>query len=75
MSICFRGIWGASWGPLLAPFYDFPLILGIEMGDGFQFHVLGDPGMEATLECRGCMCYKHSQNHGSAKVSPSPLIH
>ena len=29
------------------------------MGDSFQVHVFGDPGMEIMLECIGCTCYKH----------------
>ena len=31
------------------------------MGDRFQVHVLGDPGMEMMSESGGCMCYKHSK--------------
>ena len=27
------------------------------MGDRFQVHVFGDPGMEMMPECNGCMCY------------------
>ena len=31
------------------------------MGDRFQVHVLGDPGMEMMSESGGCMCYKQSK--------------
>ena len=62
--IDFRVILGVSWDPLLAPFCDFSVILGARMGDCFQVHVFGDPGMEMMPECRGCMCYNHSKNNG-----------
>jgi len=29
------------------------------VGDGFQVHVFGDPGMEMMPECSGRMCYRH----------------
>ena len=32
------------------------------MGDSFQVHVFGDPGMEMMLECDGCMCINHRKN-------------
>ena len=31
------------------------------MGDSFQVHVFGDPGMEMMPECSGCMCLNHSK--------------
>ena len=31
------------------------------MGDSFQVHVFGDPGMEMMPECNGCMCYKQKK--------------
>jgi len=39
------------------------------MGDGFQVHVFGDPGMEMMPECSGCMCYIHSKNNGFGEIS------
>jgi hypothetical protein len=45
------------------------------MGDRFQVHVLGDPGMEMMSESGGCMCYKHSKNNGFSDISLFPLIH
>jgi len=33
------------------------------VGDGFQVHVFGDPGMEVMPECSVCMCYKHHKTH------------
>ena len=44
--IDFKVILGVSWGPLWAPFCDLSVILGAKMGDSFQVHVFGDPGME-----------------------------
>ena len=34
------------------------------MGDSFQVHVFGDPGMEMMPECSGCMCLNHHKKHG-----------
>ena len=45
------------------------------MGDRFQVHVLGDPGMEMMSESGGCMCYKHfKKNHDFSVISLFPLI-
>ena len=60
----FRIIWGVPWESLWAPFCDFSVTLGAKMGDCFQVHVFGDPGMEMMPECRGCMCHNHSKNNG-----------
>ena len=53
---------GVSWDPLWRHVCDFSLIWGAKVGDGFQVHVLGDPGMEMMPECSVCMCYKHGKN-------------
>ena len=29
------------------------------MGDSFQVHVFGDPGIEIMPQCNACMCYNH----------------
>ena len=42
---------GLPWDPLWAPFCDFSVIWGAKMGDCFQVHVFGDPGMEMMPEC------------------------
>ena len=57
-------LWGVSWDPPWRHFCDFSLIWGAKVGDGFQVHVLGDPGMEMMPECSGCMCYKRSKQNG-----------
>ena len=57
----FRFTWGAPWEWLGAPFCDFSVIWGAKLGDRFQVHVLGDPGMEMMSESGGCMCYKHNK--------------
>jgi hypothetical protein len=62
--IDFRVHLGASWDPLWAQFCDFSVIWDAKVGDSFQVHVFGDPGMEMMPECSGCMCYKHSKNCG-----------
>jgi len=54
--IDFIVILGASWHPLWAHVGDFSVILGAKMGDSFQVHVFGDPGMEMMPECSDCMC-------------------
>ena len=66
---------GVSWDPLWRYFCDFSLIRGAKVGDGFQVHVLGDPGMEMMPECSVCMCYKHSKNNGFREISLFPHIH
>jgi len=57
----FRIILGVPWGSLLAPFCDLSVILDAKMGDCFQVHIFGDPGMEMMPESGGCMCYNHSK--------------
>ena len=71
----FRLILGVSWGSVLAPFCDFSVIWGAQMGDCFQVRVFGDPGMEMMPECSGCMCYIHNKNKCFREISPFPLIH
>ena len=63
------------FGRLWAPFCDLSFILGAQMGDSFQVHVFGDPGMEMMPECSCCMCYKHSKNDGFREISLFPLFH
>ena len=73
--IDFIVIVGASWDPLWAHFCDFPVILGAQMGDSFQVHVFGDPGMEMMPECSLCMCYKQGKKYGFRDISLFPFIH
>ena len=49
-------IWETSWDLLWKHFRDFSMIWGSKMGDRFQVHVFGDPGMEMMSECNGCLC-------------------
>jgi len=49
--IDFRVILELSWHPLGAPFCDFSVILDAKIGDSFQVHVFGNPGMEMMPEC------------------------
>ena len=58
----FRMHFGSLLGPTLDTFCDFSMILGAKVGDSFQVHVFGDPGMEMMPECCGCMCLNHSKN-------------
>ena len=44
---------GSLLGPTLATFSQFSVIWGGKMGDSFQVHVFGDPGMEIMPECSG----------------------
>jgi len=68
--IYFRIIFGLSWHPPLgAPFCDVSVIWDAKMGDSFQVHVSGDPGMEVMPECSVCMCYIHSKNNGFRGIS------
>ena len=62
---------GAHFGDVLVI---FALVWCAKVGDGFQVHVFGDPGMEMMPECNGCMCYKHSKNNGFREISRLPLI-
>ena len=66
---------GLPWDPLWAPFCDFSVILGAKIGDSFQVHVFGDPGMEMMPECSVCMCYNHGKNCGFREISLFPHIH
>ena len=34
-------------------------ILCARVGDSFQDHVFGNPGMKRISECNGCMCLNH----------------
>ena len=61
--INFRVDLGSLLGPTLGPFCCFSVILDTKMGDTFQVHVFGDPGMEMMPECDGCMWYNHCKNH------------
>ena len=62
--IDFRMHYGSLLGPTLRTFCDFSMILGAKVGDSFQDHVFGDPGMEMIPECNGCMCLTHNKNFG-----------
>ena len=53
-----------SWDPLRVRFFKFSVIWGSKMGDSFQVHVFGDPGMEMMPECSGCMCLNHIKSGG-----------
>ena len=59
----FYGHLGSLLGPTLATILWFSVIWGGKMGDSFQVHVFGDPGMEMMPECNGCVCYKHNKNN------------
>ena len=61
--IDFRVHFGSLLGSTLGTFCDFFMIVGAKVGDSFQVHAFGDPGMEMILECNGCMYYKHCENH------------
>ena len=60
----FRMIWGIPWESLWALVFDFSVIWVAKMGDCFQVHVFGDPGIEMMPESIGCMCYNHNKNFG-----------
>ena len=51
--IDFRVDLGSLLGPTLDTFFCFSVIWGAKVGDGFQVHVFGDPGMEMMPECNG----------------------
>ena len=57
------GVILVTFGDPGGTFSDFSVIRGAKMGDCFQVHVFGDPGMEMLPECNGCMCYKHCKNN------------
>ena len=73
--IDFRVILGVSWDALWAPFCDFSVIWAARMGDCFQVHVFGDPGMEMMPECSVCMCYIQNKNKGLREISHFQLFH
>ena len=73
--IDFGVILGFSWNPLWAPVCDFSVIWGAKMGDCFQVHVFGDPGVEMMPESSGCMCYNHCKNNVFLVFSLFPLFH
>ena len=60
--IDFRVDLGILQGPTLDTILSFAVILGSKMGDSFQVHVSGDPGMEMMPACSGCMCLNHYKN-------------
>ena len=62
--IDFRRHYGNLLGDTLDTFCDFSMILGAKVGDSFQDHVFGDPGMEMIPECIGCMCSNHNKKVG-----------
>ena len=55
----FRVDLGSLLGPTLGKILRFSVVWGSKLGDSFQVHVFGDPGMEMMPECNGCMCYNH----------------
>jgi hypothetical protein len=59
--IDFRVDFGGLLGPTLGTILRFSVIWGGKMGDSFQVHVFGDPGMEMMPDCGGCMCLNHSK--------------
>ena len=54
--IDFRLHFGSLLGLTLVTIVRFSLIWDVKVGDSFQVHFLGDPGMEMMPECRGWMC-------------------
>ena len=66
---------GLPWDPLWAHLCDLSVIWGAKMGDCFQVHVFGDPGMEMMPECNGCMCYTYCKNKCFREISLFPLTH
>ena len=57
----FRVHLGSLLDPTLGTILCFSVIWDAKVGDSFQVHVFGDPGMEMMPECNGCMCYNHSK--------------
>ena len=39
------------------------------MGDSFQVHLFGDPGLERMLEFRGWMCLNHCKTNRFRRIS------
>ena len=66
---------GSLLGLTLGTILGFSVILGGKMGDSFQVHVFGDPGMEMMPEYSGCMCHKRNKNFVFFMISLFPLIH
>ena len=62
--INFRVHYGSLLGDTLETFCDFSMILGAKVGDSFQDHVFGDPGMDMIPDCTGCMFLNHRKNCG-----------
>ena len=54
---------GSLLRPTLVTILTFSVVWGGKMGDSFQVHVFGDPGMEMMLECSGCMCLNHCKTN------------
>ena len=54
--IDFRVHLGTLLGPTLDTFLRFSVIWDVQMGDGFQVHVLSDPGMELMVRSDDWMC-------------------
>jgi hypothetical protein len=75
ISLDFRVHSGSLLGPTLAPFCRFSWIWGTKMGDSFQVHAFGDPGMEMMPEWSGCMCLIYSKNSGFWVIPLFTLIH
>ena len=75
ISTDFRVHSGSLLGFTLARFCGFSVILDTKMGDSFQVHVFGDPGMEMMPECSGCMCLNHGKNGDFREIPLFPLIY
>ena len=61
--------------PTLGTFCDCSMISGAKVGDSFQVHVFGDPGMEMMKECSGCMCINHAEHMHLLMMSLLTFIH
>ena len=55
---------GSLLGTTLGTIVRFSVIWDVKVGDSFQVHLFGDPGMERMLEFRGWMCLNHSKTDG-----------
>ena len=60
--IDFRMDLGSLLGSIFLYFLRFSVIWAGKMGDSFQVHVFGDPGMEMMPEWSGCVCYKNCRD-------------
>ena len=47
------------------------MIWDVKVGDSFQVHLFGDPGMEMMPEFRGRMCLNHNEYYGFRRI---PLL-